>query len=247
MLRVKLDGVIYTSMFDPADGRKNWHDLLTGFCYAFREAEDATLVLKMVKTASLDYRRDLFLLLARLKPYKCRVVAMNGFLEDADYDTLIASTTYYVNTSHCEGLCMPMMEFMSAGKPVVAPRHTAMMDYIDESAAFIVGSTPEHNVWPGDPRYLFATMRERIRWDTLVDAYRESYRVAKEDPKRYAEMGQNAANIIRSCCSDEIVRDKLKAAIDEVLQITAARERAQQAAELTLVEQPEAAQATETA
>jgi glycosyltransferase involved in cell wall biosynthesis len=230
MLRVKLEGVVYTSMFDPGDGRKNWHDLLTGFCYAFRDVEDATLVLKMVKTASLDYRRDLFLLLARLKPYKCRVVTMNGFLEDADYDTLIASTTYYVNTSHCEGLCMPMMEFMSAGKPVVAPRHTAMTDYIDERAAFIVGSTPEHNVWPGDPRYLFTTMRERIRWDTLVTAYRESYRVAKEDPQHYAAMGRSAAEIMSGYCSDEIVREKLKTAMDRVLEIAREREEAQIAA-----------------
>jgi glycosyltransferase involved in cell wall biosynthesis len=238
MLGVKLGGVVYTSMFDPADGRKNWHDLLTGFCYAFRDVEDATLVLKMVKTASLDYRRDLFLLLARLKPYKCRVVTMNGFLEDPDYDTLIASTTYYVNTSHCEGLCMPMMEFMSAGKPVVAPRHTAMADYIDERAAFIVGSTPEHNVWPGDPRFLFTTMRERIRWDTLVAAYQESYRVAKEDPKRYGAMGRSAADIMSGYCSDAVVREKLKIAMDRVIEIAAEREQAQIATGAPAPEQP---------
>ena len=58
---------------------------------------------------------------------------------------------------------MPLMEFMSAGRPVIAPRHTAMADYIDESSAFIVASSPEHNVWPDDPRHhLYKPCAERI-------------------------------------------------------------------------------------
>jgi len=238
-------GVVYTSMFDPADGRKNWHDLLTGFCWAFREVEDATLILKMVKGRTSDYRRDLFLLLSRLAPFKCRVVTIDGYLEDAEYDALIAATTYYVNTSHCEGLCMPLMEFMSAGKPAIAPRHTAMADYVDEGAAFIVESSPEHNVWPGDPRFLFLTMRERIHWDSVVAAYERSYRVAKDDPRRYAEMGGNAVAIMSRYCPDNLVRERLRAAAQQAVEIAA--RRAEICAALDVVEATDDLPESETA
>jgi glycosyltransferase involved in cell wall biosynthesis len=204
-------------MLNPTDGRKNWHDILTAFCWAFRDVEDATLVLKMVKGDPHSYRRDLFLILARLSPFKCRVVTMDGFLEDADYRLLTEATSFYVNASNAEGLCLPLMEFMCAGKPVIAPRHTAMADYIDDTAAFIVGATPEHNVWPNDPRHLYSTMRMRLQWDTLVAAFEESYRVATHAPQRYADMGRNAAAIMSRYCSDAVVKEQLRMVLDQVV------------------------------
>jgi glycosyltransferase involved in cell wall biosynthesis len=246
LLRVALRGIVYTSMFNPTDGRKNWHDIVTAFCWAFRDMEDATLVMKFVRGAARDHRTELFMLLSRLAPYKCRVIAMDGFLEDADYDALIAGSSFYINASRCEGLCMPLMEFMSAGRPVIAPRHTAMADYIDENVAFIVGSSPEHNIWPDDPRHHYTTMRERIHWDTLVTAFAESYRTATQDPARYAEMGRNAAETMRLYCSDIVVRDKLRVAMDAALDAARKRAEAQAAldriaAEQTAVTEPETA------
>jgi len=215
-VRVSLGGVVYTSMLNPTDGRKNWHDMLTAFCWAFRDVPDATLVLKMVKGDPQSYRRDLFLILARSAPFKCRVVTMDGFLEDADYAGLMGATSFYVNASNAEGLCMPLMEFMSVGKPVIAPCHTAMADYIDPSAAFVLETTPEHNVWPNDPRFLYTTMRERLKWDTLAAAFAESHRVAKQAPERYAAMGANAERIMRDYCSDDAVRERLRHVMEQV-------------------------------
>jgi hypothetical protein len=224
---VTLGGVVYTSMLNPTDGRKNWGDMLTAFCWAFRDIEDATLVLKIVKGDPSAYRRDLFLIMSRMAPFKCRVVTMDGFLEDADFAALMGATSFYVNTSNAEGMCMPLMEFMSIGKPVIAPCHTAMADYIDPSAAFVVESTPEHNVWPHDPRPLYTTMREKLKWDTLAAAFAESYRVAKQAPDRYAAMGASADRIMRDYCSDDAVRDRLRHIMAQLL---AARRPAQDAA-----------------
>jgi len=209
---VRVGGIVYTAVLNPADGRKNWTDIVTAFCWAFRDQADVTLILKMIKGDSGSYRHELFIMLAQLAPFKCRIVTMDGFLEDEDYAGLIESTTYYVNASNAEGLCLPLMEFMALGKPAIAPRHTAMADYIDPSVAFVVESSPEHNVWPNDPRQRFSTMRERIHWDTLVAAFTESYRVATENPARYRAMGARAAEIIRDYSSDAVVREQLRAA-----------------------------------
>jgi glycosyltransferase involved in cell wall biosynthesis len=216
-IRVSLGGVVYTSMLNPTDGRKNWGDILTAFCWTFADVEDATLVLKIIKGDPHAYRRDLFLILARQAPFKCRVVTMDGFLEDADYAALMGATSFYVNASNAEGMCMPLTEFMSVGKPVIAPCHTAMADYIDPSAAFVLGSTPEHNVWPNDPRPLYTTMREKLKWDTLTAAFEESYRIAKQAPERYAAMGANAEKIMRDYCSDDAVRERLRHIMGQVV------------------------------
>src|SRR5690554_653962 len=45
--QLKLDGVVFTSLFNPHDGRKNWVDMITAFCVEFRDQPDATLVLKL--------------------------------------------------------------------------------------------------------------------------------------------------------------------------------------------------------
>src|SRR5690554_4633707 len=44
---LELTGVVYTTVFNPADGRKNWRDMLSAFCFALGEHEDATLILKI--------------------------------------------------------------------------------------------------------------------------------------------------------------------------------------------------------
>lgn len=102
--------------------------------------------------------------LAQLAPFSCRVVMIHGYMDDAQYARLYQSASFYVNASHCEGLCLPLMEFMACGKPVIAPDHTAMQDYIDESVAFVVDSSVEACTWPHDPRMLFRAHRHRPDW-----------------------------------------------------------------------------------
>lgn len=207
---VNLEGVIYTSILSPKDGRKNWFDMVTAFCWTFRDVEDATLVLKMNERDLSVYHNTLLTLLSQLAPFKCRVLTLHAYLDDATYEELIGATTFYVNTSLCEGLCLPLMEFMCCGKPVIAPVHTAMEDYIDDGAAFIVKSSLEHNVWPHDPRDLFRTLRYRLDWESICTAYKDSYQVAKQQPEKYIAMSEHAMARQESYCSGAVVKEQLR-------------------------------------
>ena len=206
---LKLSGVVYTSVFNPADGRKNWIDIVTAFCYAHRGNTDATLVLKMVTNDPGSYMGTLRLLLTQLAPFKCRIVAIRGFLPTEEFEKLMAATSYYVNASHCEGLCLPLMEFLSCGIPAVSPDHTAMADYINTRVAFPVESSIEQNVWPEDTRDLFRTLRYRINWESLHNGLLESYRVATEDPQHYQRMSKSASKEMKDYCSVAAVTRKL--------------------------------------
>jgi len=208
--RVRLDGVIYTSILNPDDGRKNWHDIINAFCWAFRDHEDATLVLKFVRSYHPNARIKLIDDLSKLSPFKCRVVAFHGFFTDDDYEKLAQGSFYAVNASHGEGQCLPLMEYMSCGKPAIAPCHTGMESYIDSRNAFLVNSSLEPAAWPHDPRLKYRTMRHRIDFESLVESFKESYRVAKEEPERYKAMSKNATQRLRSHCSQAIVKKKLQ-------------------------------------
>ena len=211
---VTLNGVVYASVLSPQDGRKNWHDLLSGFLWTFRENPGATLILKLPLTGGLNAYPAMRALLARFAPFQCRVVLLAGFLEDAEYKPFVQAATYYVNTSYGEGLCLPLMEFLSAGKPAIAPDHTAMADYITPSNAFVLCASLEHNVWPHDPRDIFTTMRYRLNWQSLASAFEASYLSAITNDKRYTAMSAAAQTTMRNFCSADVVREALADALE---------------------------------
>ncbi len=215
---VSLDGVVYVSVLPPNDGRKNWQDMLSGFAWTFRDNPETTLIVKMPSTAAEEYVPEMDRILARFAPLKCRVLLFAGFLEDAEYQAMMRAATYYVNTSFCEGLCLPLMEFLSAGKPAIAPGHTAMADYITPDNAFVLRGSLEHYVWPFDPRVFFTTMRYRLSWPSLAAAFAASFRAATDDGETYAAMSAAAQATMRAYCSTDVVRAALVEALGEPAQ-----------------------------
>lgn len=213
-----LDGVVYTSVFNPGDGRKNWEDMLSAFCVTFREVEDATLVLKLTHHDAEEALSDILHHLYKNQSYRCRIVLIYGYLADADYERLVQATRYVVNTSYGEGQCLPLMEFMSCGKPAVAPRTTAMIDYLSADNAFLIDSTDELTAWPHDPRKAFRTLRYVTNWTSLCMAYRASYAVAKEDPQRYAQMAAQAVSSLQDFCSQAVAEQRLQVFLGQLFE-----------------------------
>ncbi|WP_339463646.1 glycosyltransferase [Pseudomonas sp. EA_105y_Pfl2_R69] len=207
--QVNVSGVVYTTVLNPADSRKNWVELITAFCWVFKEREDATLVVKMTHHDLEYYRIVLITLLSRLAPFSCRVIVLHGFLEDEQYRELIKASTYYVNASSGEGLCLPLMEFLSAGKPGIAPVHSAMSDYVDEHLAFLLKCSLEPFCWPHDPTGVFMTHRHRLNWHSLVKAYQDSYQVAQAGPEHYRNMSQHAFKKMQAFASVDVVTTPL--------------------------------------
>ena len=226
-VQIDVSGVVYVSVFNPEDGRKNWHHLITAFCWAMRDVEDATLVLKITQNDLSSYYVHLITLLSQLSPFACRVVVMHGYLEDEEFARLYGAASFYVNASRCEGLCLPLMEFMSCARPVIAPNHTAMGDYIDEHVGFIVKSSREPTIWPEDVRILYRTLRHRPDWGSLKAAYEDSYAMAKNQPQAYLAMAAAAEQRMHDYCSFAPVQQRLA----QFLGLTPMRTAAPQAAE----------------
>lgn len=206
----ELTGVVFTALFNPYDGRKNWVDMLTAFCAAFRDVPDATLVFKLGHHEYQAALNGMLMCIARLPKFKCRVLLVHGYLEKAEFDNLIAASTFVVNASHGEGQCLPLMELMSCGKPAIAPRNSAMLDYVDDEVAFVVDSWLDATAWPHDPRLAYRTCRHQINWSSLVDQYQAAYRCFKYDSERYRRMSAAAIRRMHSHCSQEVAKENLQ-------------------------------------
>ncbi len=213
---LSLRGVVYTAVFNPADGRKNWFDLTAGFIWAFRHDHDAVLVLKLTYA---DLHESVQLILehvSKLGSFTCRIVLIHGMMSDEAYGALIDATSFAVNTSDGEGQCLPLMEYMSAGRPAIAPRHSAMADYVSIDNAFVIASHERPSFWPHDERQATRCLRHEISFADYVRQLRESYGVARHDPDRYAEMSSAASAALELFCGDDVVRSRLRVALENI-------------------------------
>lgn len=217
--RLTIAGVVYTAVFNPVDGRKNFTDFLGAFIWAFRDVPDATLVMKITHA---DADRGLLPVLsdvAKFGRFACRVLLIHGMLPDDEYRALVRVTSYTVNASTNEGQCLPLMEFMAAGRPAVAPCHTSMLDYLTPQNNFTVPCFERPAAWPHDPREALRTTRNVVSVAGMIRAYRESYRVARHAPQTYAAMSQAATEAMARFCGDDVIHARLA----EVLAHTPAR------------------------
>ena len=206
--------ILYTAIFNPKDGRKNWEDIITGFVYAFRDDPGATLLIKITYHDLGELYEDIFTYLIELHPFKCRLIFIHGYLSGEQYEQLLLHSHFIVNASRGEGQCLPLMEFMSSGVPAVAPDNTAMGEYINESNAFIVKSSPDITFWPHDPRQVLRTMWQRIDWGSLVTAYSESATVYRSKRGKYRAMSNAAVESQQRYCSMENARTRFRAVLD---------------------------------
>jgi glycosyltransferase involved in cell wall biosynthesis len=164
------------------------------------------LILKFTCPSMSSSWGRLFLLFSQLNPFSCRIVVIHGYLTSEEMKSLVSVTDYFVNASKAEGQCLPLLEFMAEGVPAIAPDHTAMSSYIDESNAFVVQSSLVATCWPQDPREYDKTFFYRIDWSSLHDCYLAS---AKIDALAYRNMSFNAASLVRKQFSASAVEKLL--------------------------------------
>lgn len=207
---LQLNGTVYASILNPRDSRKNWVDMTSAFVGAFRDRTDVTLLLKFNEHSSDDSFSQLEFLLRRNLPMKCRVIAFNGYLDDENFSSFLASINYVVNASSGEGQCLPLMELMSMGTPALAPLNTSMEDYVTPDNAFIVRSELEPAIWPQDTRAMVRGHQYRISWQSLCEAFQQSKDVIDTQPARYAAMGRQAREVLKQHCSHAIAVERMR-------------------------------------
>lgn len=216
-----LSGIVFTSIFNPFDARKNWTDLVTAALTAFCDRPDVTLLFKLVVPS--DHRLlgvnaiHEFYRQAKI-PHECRFVVVPDYLSDRQMLDVTKGSTFYVNASRAEGACLPLQDFLASGRPAVAPGHTAMQDYFDDDVGFVVHSSQEPTFWPRDPEKAIATTWARIDWSSLQDNLGRAYALAKDSPGSYQRMADAGRQRMAKYASEEATWKKLSASLDLLME-----------------------------
>ncbi|MFV1964854.1 MAG: glycosyltransferase [Pirellulaceae bacterium] len=213
---LSLSGVVYTSIFNPDDGRKNWQDLLTGFLLALGDREDATLVVKLITRRAESAERLIRFYRGRDIPHRCKLIFVCDFMSDEQMRQLVDASTFYLQTTKAEGNCLPLMNYLAAGRPGISPSHSAISDYFDSKVGFVVDSHPEPAAWPHDPGLRLRTSWGRLVWPSLYQQLRASYELATQDAKGYAEMADRCRTRMQNWASYEAVESRLDQAFSDL-------------------------------
>src|SRR6185437_1656075 len=197
-------------------------DLLSGYLLALKDRDDATLVVKLVVSAEWEAAAlaELFAFYRSTGlSHRCRLAFVTAYLSEEQLVELTRASTYYLNTSRAEGSCLPLQNFMAAGRPALAPPHTGMADSIDQQCGYTLDSHPEPAGWPQEVNGGYRTTWHRLVWQSLHDQLRASYEAATESLPRYQAMAIRARERMRQLASAESVWPRLAAALDEGMAI----------------------------
>ncbi len=128
--------------------RKNFDMMITAFEKAFRDKPEVCLVL--ATTAYQDMTRTVKTL-ANAPVRKSRVYLLEGCYTEEDLAEFCRASTVYLCASMGEGWNLPLFEMSACGKPVVAPRNTAHLDFLTDENSFLFD--PEgHSFYQGSEK-----------------------------------------------------------------------------------------------
>lgn len=192
--RLKLYGTVYTCILRAEDEQCRWMDLLSAFCITFRDKPNATLVLKFTHHDPTAGRIALLTTLSRLSPFRCRVVAINAYLDDAEYSELIQASHYLVQPSQAEASALTAQEFLSAGRPVIGPAYGALAEWLTQDNAFLVSGSQQPTHWLGDVDKQLHHSALRLNWKSLCEALEQSYEITQKAPSDYRAKSLAARN-----------------------------------------------------
>lgn len=138
---------LYVGTWDP---RKRPELLVRAFSKAFRASDRAILLLKCYMTG--DPGRDQELLehwIAEARLGDAHMRGIGGLRSDAEMLDLYRSASVFVSASRGEGYCLPAVQAMSCGKPVISTAWSAFADYAQIPVRHVVESVPSEVGLPG--------------------------------------------------------------------------------------------------
>ncbi|MFJ3051312.1 glycosyltransferase [Pseudomonas nitroreducens] len=199
--RFTLHGVVYTCVLRAEDETRNWTEMLTAFCRTFGDQPDATLVFKFTHENLSSGRIGMLTNLSRLAPFKCRVVIINGHLDEQEYAHLIAASHFLVHPALSESSAITVQEFMSAGRPIIAPRHSALSDWLEEDHPLTIQCSRQSTHWAGDPDKRMRYFDHRLNWQSMCAVFQDSFNLAMRAAGDYQAMSVHARTQVRNRAS----------------------------------------------
>jgi glycosyltransferase involved in cell wall biosynthesis len=206
---------IILSILNPHDLRKNLSALIGGFLEFHHEHPDWLLLLKLVVDNTNDRIDNVLagIMSMRISGYELidseSIWLTTAFVPEPVLADLYRISLGYLCTSLAEGQNLPLQEAMAWGLVPIAPRHTAMLDYITDDNAVIVDSQRQSIDRPDTA--IGAHPDASWHVSTSADVSRALRTFARLDASRRRELGERARATIARNFSVEAVAEIIQA------------------------------------
>ena len=132
------NGKVFVSVLNPFDERKRLIALLNGFQAAIDAGANIYLVIKLVIDNIATTTGNINEILRTRYNYEAtskRIFFVGSQFSDTEMRSLFSAADFYVCTSSCEGLNLPLVGAMRQGKPIVSTWNSAMGTYLDQKSS----------------------------------------------------------------------------------------------------------------
>ncbi len=197
--------------------RKNPLGVLEAFRRAFAPGEGPVLALKSINADLRPAEAERLRLAAGAA---ADVLLLEGYLDAAERDALVALSDCYVSLHRSEGLGLTMAEAMAWGKPVVATAYSGNVDFMTDENSFLVPWEPTAIPAGADPYPAGGTWAEPD-----LDAAAAALRTVIDRPDVAAARGARAASDIATLHSPEVAGRRMAERLEEIADRRRARSR----------------------
>lgn len=203
--------VIFFSILNPGDERKQIKLMLTAFQMALNKKPNMILIIKLVIDnifTTVGNIQEILRVRYRFEGQSDRIFFIGDTLTYGQMADLMQTANFYLCTSSTEGLNLPMIEAMSQGLVPISSRATAMADYIHEENAIIIEN--EKSLTEGMYHFLYdhlLTTHFPPRLSSIVDALVFATELSDSD---YMSLSNQAKKTIYKKYSIQSFIDRLK-------------------------------------
>lgn len=179
-------GFVFYSIFQWIE-RKNPRALIVNFWKAFKDVEDACLLIKTYRTnytdGEFDRIKETIEQWKRENPQDKypKVFMVRKLMNTKQMFRLHSTGNCYVSTSRGEGWCIPAVEAALMGKPIISIDQTGFVDYLTKEQFYPCDSTADQIVEVPNIQYYKAYQNWlEINPEALVNQMKEVYNNQKE-------------------------------------------------------------------
>ncbi|MFB6089006.1 MAG: glycosyltransferase family 4 protein [Candidatus Aenigmatarchaeota archaeon] len=187
--------------------RKGADLVMKAFCEEFSVDEPLKLVMKINTSYTTPNKlkkmiNDLDLPSKRERP-PIQVLMKN--VSKQELAQMYKSSDCHVITSKAEGFCLPLLESMAVGKPVITSEWGGQREFCNRRNSYIVKMGPL--VAATDPLPLYRETRWKV---PRIDSIRKQMRRAYEDKKTYKKKSKNALKTAKKFTWDSTAKQVAK-------------------------------------
>lgn len=203
--------------------RKNFGDLMVGFCCALNGIKDAHLIIKTwggdnSANFKKQVRDNVASRLTSLQNIdRPRIFLIPDVLEENQVIKLMRRADVYITVSHGEGFDLPLAQAMSMEKVCLATDFLSHGDYMTTKNSIPIKYSLMPVVDAKARNYTADQMWSRPDVGDMMAKVREAYKRAKNKDQEWREIGRKARETVVNKYNKKVTTKKIIDALEEIL------------------------------